>query len=81
MKGIVFPVKWDRNGKVMQVIFDTVNQGQYDIQNEGVGKALWRLLSCDVDVQGTVKRDEIGKIVFSVSSYRLLEDSETDMAA
>ena len=81
MKGIVFPANWDRNGKVMQVILDTEDQGQYVIENKGVGKALWRFLSCEVEVQGTEKRDESGNIILSVSSYHLLEDSETGMAA
>ena len=81
MRGIVFPAKWDSRGKVIQVILDTLDQGQYHIENEGSGKGLWHLLSCEVEVQGSVKKDESGNTILRVSSYCLLEDSDRDMAA
>ena len=81
MKGIVFPAKWDRDGRVIQVVLDTIDQGQYCIEDGGAGKGLWHLLSCEVDAHGDVKKDKNGNTVLSVHSYRLLEDSETDMAA
>ncbi len=81
MKGIVFPAKWDNNGKVIQVVLDTIDQGQYYVEQEGAGRGLWSLLSCEVDVHGSVRKDENGNFVLIVKSYHLLEDSETDMAA
>jgi len=81
MRGIVFPAKWDRNGQVLQVVLDTMEHGQYSIEKAGPGKSLWGLLSCEVDVYGTVAKDKNGNILLKVSSYRLLEDAESERAA
>ena len=81
MKGIVFPAKWDGDGKVLKVLLDTMDHGQYYIENEGAGKALSSLLSCEVDVDGTVEKDESGNIILGVRRYCLVEDSEEEMAA
>ena len=74
IRGTIFPVEWDENDNVVQVVIDTPDQDGYFVERNKKGKELLDLLQREVEVSGTMREDEGGDWLFKVKEYSLIED-------
>lgn len=68
--GVVIPVDWDQNGKVLATAIATRDEDEFRIDTSGKGKKLLELIHENVCVNGVVREEE-GKKVITVKQYSL----------
>ena len=73
IRGTIFPVEWDENDNVVQVVIDTQDQDGYLIERNKKGKELLDLIRREVEVSGTMREDEDGDLIFKVKEYSLIK--------
>ena len=71
--GTIFPVEWDENDNVVQVVIDTPDQDGYLIEQNMKGKELLDFIRREVEVSGTMREDEGGNLIFKVKEYSLIK--------
>ena len=74
LRGTLFPIEWDENDRVVQIVLDTPGQVGYLIHADGRGRELLRLLRQKVEVTGTLKADEAGDFIIRVTRYKLQDN-------
>ena len=73
IRGTIFPVEWDENDNVVQVVIDTPDQDGYLVERNKKGKELLDLIRREVEVSGTMREDEDGDLIFKVKEYSLIK--------
>lgn len=73
ISGTIFPVEWDENDNVVQVVIDTPDQDGYLIEQNMKGKELLDFIRREVEVSGTMREDEGGNLIFKVKEYSLIK--------
>jgi len=73
IRGTIFPVEWDENDNVVQVVIDTPDQDGYLIEQNMKGKELLDFIRREVEVSGTMREDEGGNLIFKVKEYSLIK--------
>jgi hypothetical protein len=80
IRGKVFPLAWDENHNVTEVVVDTPNQDGYIIDPRGKGKALLDFIRREVEVTGILKEDQNGDFILNVKEYRVVNGEEEKLA-
>jgi len=70
IKGIVIPVDWDKEGKVVAAAISTHDEDEYLIDNDYKGEELLHLVREEVEVSGVAKENKDKKII-AVQKYML----------
>ena len=70
IKGIVIPVDWDKEGKVVAAAISTHDEDEYLIDNDYKGEELLHLVREEVEVSGVAKENKDKKII-AVQKYIL----------
>ena len=73
IRGTIFPVEWDENDNIVQVVIDTPDQDGYFVERNKKGKELLDLIRREVEVSGTMREDEDGDLIFKVKEYSLIK--------
>ena len=73
IRGTIFPVEWDENDNVVQVVIDTPDQDGYLIEQNTKGKELLDFIRREVEVSGIMREDEGGNLIFKVKEYSLIK--------
>ena len=73
IRGTIFPVEWDENDNVVQVVIDTPDQDGYLVDRNKKGKELLEYIRREVEVSGTMREDEDGDLIFNVKEYSLIK--------
>ena len=68
IKGIVIPVDWDKEGKVVAAAISTHDEDEYLIDNNHKGRELLDLLQEEVQVTG-IMREVDGKKAITAKMY------------
>lgn len=63
IKGIVLPVNWDENGKVINVAIFTHDEDEFLVNSDMKGKKLLTQIHKELEVSGIVKAGETKKII------------------
>jgi len=65
-KGIITPAKW-LNGSVTEISIHTIDENEYLVEQNEVGKEMFPFISYPVEVSGSIKaRDSDGKMIITV---------------
>lgn len=70
IKGIVIPVDWDEEGKVVAAAISTHDEDEYLIDNDYKGEELLHFVQEEVEVSGVAKQNKDKKII-AVQKYIL----------
>ena len=71
IEGIVVPVKWNENGKVVAIAISTFDEDEYVVSEDGDKvEELFRLLQQQVEVRGKVQRFKKKKVIL-VTEYTI----------
>ena len=70
ISGIIIPVGWDVNGKVLTTALSTHSEDEYLIDENYNGRELLHFIQKDVEVSGVVREEEDKKII-TVKKYIL----------
>ena len=70
IKGIVIPVDWDKEGKVVAAAISTHDEDEYLIDNDYKGEELLHFVQEEVEVSGVAKKNKDKKII-TVQKYIL----------
>jgi hypothetical protein len=86
--GIVLPVEYDENDNIIAVVIsvtitpeDTIEDKStedYLVTDNEKGQELLKLVDYTVKATGTVGIDEDGYLIFTVTDYEIIEESEED---
>lgn len=71
--GTLFPTKWDDKGQVERLVIDTVDQDEYYITQNKMGKELLRFTHQQVEIKGTLRESDDGHFFINVKSYRIIK--------
>lgn len=72
IRGTIFPVEWDENDNVVEIVIDTPDQDGYLIEQNKKGKELLAYIWCEVKISGTMREDEDGDLKFKVKKWSLI---------
>ena len=73
MRGIITPSDWDEANKVKGITLSTVDEKEYRIHQNNLGKELLRLLQKEVEVSGVAGEDGHGNRTITVKAYDVKE--------
>ncbi|MFH1933244.1 MAG: hypothetical protein ABIN18_16845 [Pseudomonadota bacterium] len=73
IRGTIFPVEWDKNDNVVQVVIDIPDQEGYLIDQNKKGKELLEFIRHEVEISGSIREDEDGNLIFNVKEYSLIK--------
>jgi hypothetical protein len=77
MKGIIIPMEWDSDGKVVGIGISSDSEEEYLIDKKSAFfKDLMKLVQQPVVASGTVKTELRGNKVLHVDNYRLSQMSD-----
>ena len=77
IRGIILPAEWDEDGSVTSIGIETIDEEDYIIHLNKMGKKLMAFIDRTVVATGTVK-EMYGDLIFTVSRYSLLEDHDEE---
>lgn len=69
LTGIVIPVDWNDDQEVISVALATADEKEYQIGGNRKGKELLGFLQHQLEVTGTLGRDDKGRPVIAVRRY------------
>jgi hypothetical protein len=69
LTGIVIPVDWNDDQEVIAVALATADEKEYQISGNRKGKELLSFLQQQVEVTGTLGKDDRGRTVIAVRRY------------
>ena len=79
--GIVIPVQWDANGKVITVTIHTKDEKVLLVEHTKIGNDLLNLTQKEVEVTGKIRERLDGKTCIGIKSYNLVDkQAESSMA-
>ena len=73
MRGIITASEWDEANKVTGITLSTVDEQEFRIHQDNLGKQLLRLLQKEVEVSGEVGEDGRGSKTLMVRAYEVKE--------
>lgn len=76
IRGTVFPVEWDENDNVVQVVIDTPGQEGYLVHQNKKGRELLEFIRREVEISGSVREDEDGDLIIKVKEFRLIRNND-----
>ena len=76
IRGTVFPVEWDENDNVVQVVIDTPDQEGYLVHKNKKGSELLEFIRREVEISGSVREDEDGDLIIKVKEFRLIRNND-----
>ena len=80
ISGIVIPVQWDANGKVVTVTIHSADEKVFLVEHTKIGNDLLELTQKKVAVAGKIRERLDGKTSIGIKSYKILdEQSENNM--
>jgi hypothetical protein len=74
--GVVTPAKWDESDKVVGVSIQTLDEKEYIVELDKIGKALITLIHNRVEAVGSVRKRLDGKLVMRIKQYRRIDNYE-----
>ena len=75
IRGIILPDEWDKDGNITSIGIETMDEEDYIIFLNKMGKELLSFIDHKVEATGTVK-EMYGDYIFAVKRYSLLKDDE-----
>ena len=72
LHGIILPVKWDKNGKVMRISLNAPDEKVYTIDYSGPGKELLRHIREMIKVEGIILQKLNGSLYVKVKNYNVV---------
>ena len=72
--GVVTPAKWDENDKIVGVSIQTLDEKEYIIELNKIGKELITFIHKRVEAMGSLRKRLDGKQVMKIKSYRMIDD-------
>ncbi len=73
IRGLIIPVEWDRDGRVIGVVLSTFDEQEYRVETSGSAKGIDHLVGREVMVTGRRRRSARGEGLIRVEGYRLLD--------
>ncbi len=70
VSGVVIPVDWDSNGRILAAAIATRDEDEYRIDERDKGRKLLGLIHENVEVSGEVREEEGRKVIW-VKQYTL----------
>ena len=74
--GVVTPAKWDESDKIIGVSIQTLDEKEYLVELDKVGKKLIPIIHNRVEAIGSVRKRLDGKLVMRIKSYRRIDNYE-----
>ena len=71
ISGIVIPVQWDANGKVITVNIHTNDEKVFWVEHTKIGNELLNLCQAGVEVTGKIRERIDGKTSIGIKAYKL----------
>lgn len=72
--GVVTPAKWDENDKIVGVSIQTLDEKEYIVESDKIGKELITFIHNRVEAMGSVRKRLDGKQVIKITSYRTIDN-------
>lgn len=76
VRGTLFPTKRDIGNQSVHLVVGTVEQDAYFLNPNNVGRELTAFVHREVEITGTLRETDEGDFIFTVKTYRLLDDSD-----
>ena len=70
--GVITPAMWDDDGNVLCISIHTLDEKEYLVDPDQVGRELWKFLYKKIEVLVIVKATGEAKPVISVKSYKTI---------
>jgi hypothetical protein len=81
--GVVTPAKWDENGNIIGVSIQTLDEEEYIVEFNKIGRELITCLHKRVEASGSVRERLDGKRILKITNYKMIdnydENRETGM--
>lgn len=77
LRGVVIPVEWDEQGKIVGIAISTHDEDEYRIQDDELGNRLRGLINEEVEVSGRTRKRKNRKIII-VETYKKIRDAVAD---
>ena len=77
ISGIVIPVQWDANGRVITVTIHTKDEKVFWIEHTKIGNELLTLGHAEVEVTGKIRERIDGKTSIGIKTYKI-KDRQSD---
>ena len=74
LQGIVLPSKWDKDGRVMRISLNTLDENEYIIDYSGKGKELVNHLRKRIEVEGKILQRIGGGFYIKVNGYQCINE-------
>jgi hypothetical protein len=71
--GVVTPAKWDESDNIIGVSIQTLDEKEYLVESDKIGKELIPLIYNRVEATGQVRQRLDGKLVMRIKSYRIID--------
>jgi len=71
--GVVTPAKWDENDKIVGVSIQTLDEKEYIVKPDKIGKELITFIHNRVEATGSVRKRLDGKQVMKITCYRMID--------
>jgi hypothetical protein len=70
VRGLIIPVDWDQEGKVVGLALSSYDEQEYRIEMQDKGIELFKCVRKEVEVTGSIDERD-GKKIFNVKKYTL----------
>jgi len=81
IKGIIVPAMWDDDGNVKGISICTIDEKEYHVEPNSIGKELLNYIHEKVSIKGKIRERLDGSLHISVRDYQTLESySENNVA-
>jgi hypothetical protein len=69
---VITPAKWDENGNIVGVSIQTLNEEEYIVEFNKIGRELIACLHKRVEASGSIRERLDGKRILKVASYKMI---------
>ena len=70
--GLIAPYDWDQNNNPIEVKIATFDEKEYVVENNALGKELFKRLHKQVKVVGITRKDKKGNDIIAVQEYEIV---------
>ncbi len=78
LRGIVVPIEWDEGGEPLRIAILTLDEGEYEVELEGIGRQLMQHMQQEVLVRAVPARPVGSGRTVRVLSFARLEWKESE---
>ena len=72
--GVVTPAKWDENDNIIGVSIQTLDEEEYIVEFNKIGRELITCLHKRVEASGSVRERMDGKRILKIKSYKMIDN-------